>query len=94
MKNIVTNAYIFKDRGAKTRLFGEVVEDERYEKGHHIVTSEINLVDEEKDIVITESGTKYNVLKFLNKEEFISHIKENYGEEKVEYYMFYTNIQI
>ena len=52
----VTNAFIFKDRDGLKKLFAEVVEDSRYEVGHHLVTSEIINID--NDLVITKSGTK------------------------------------
>lgn len=92
MRNIVTNAYLFNDRVGIQRLFAEVIEDPRWEKGHHIITSEVVSVDIESGIVITESGSEYEVKKFFNKEDFIAHIKETFGEERVNYYLFYTNI--
>lgn len=90
MKNVVTNAFIFTDRSGIMRLFAEVVEDERYETGHHIVTSQV--VSHDEKTVITESGTVYEVEKFLTKDEFVSHIKESYDEERINYYLFYTNL--
>lgn len=85
----VTNAFIFKNRDGIKKLFAEVVEDSRYEVGNHLVTSEIINID--NDLVITKSGTKYKVIKFLSKDEFITYVHENYSKEKADYYLFYTN---
>ena len=43
MKKIVTNAYIFNDMRDCRRMFAEVVEDTRYETGHHIVRRQVRI---------------------------------------------------
>lgn len=90
-QNIVTNAYIFEDPYGVRRMFAEVVEDERYETGHHIVTSKVIAMDKEKGYVQTESGTEYCVQKFFEKDDFISYVKETYEKDKADYYLMYTN---
>lgn len=97
MANILTNGFIFKDKEGVERLFGEVVEDSRYPKGHHLVTSAIKHsavgFDEVKYAVVeTESGTVYEVHKLLDREEFVAHITETYDEEKINWYLSYTNV--
>ena len=97
MVNVVTNAYIFEDRHGVKRLFAEVVEDERYPTGHHIVTSMVVSVSTDIEgglsgVVQTESETVYQVNKLLTKEEFIAHVKENFDEETANWYLWYTNL--
>lgn len=94
---IVTNGYIFEDRKGVKRLFAEVVEDDRYPKGHHIVTSmvvsaSIDFDEIQYGIVQTESETVYQVNRLLTKDEFIAHVKENFDEEKADWYLWYTNL--
>jgi 2,4-dienoyl-CoA reductase-like NADH-dependent reductase (Old Yellow Enzyme family) len=93
MKKIVTNAYIFNDMRDCRRMFAEVVEDTRYETGHHIVTSRVIAVDTEKGYVQTESGTEYFVQKLLDKDEFIDYVKRTYDDERAEYYLAYANLK-
>ena len=45
----------------------EVVDDNRYEKGHHIITSSIISVLNNK--IMTKSGTEYIIEKFFNKDD-------------------------
>ncbi len=94
---VVTNGYIFEDRNGVKRLFAEVVEDDRYPKGHHIVTSMIVSASIDFDeiqyaLVKTESDTVYQVNRLLTKDEFIVHVKENFDEEKANWYLWYTNL--
>ena len=91
-KYIVTNGYLFEDKKGIKRLFAEVIEDPRWETGHHIVTSKVISVNTDKGVVITENGSEYVVRKFFTKEEFIAHLKDTFDEERVQYYLFYTNI--
>ena len=91
-KYIVTNGYIFEDRKGIKRLFAEVIEDPRWETGHHIVTSKVISVDTDKGFVITENSSEYEVRKFFTKDEFVAHLRDTFDEERVQYYLFYTNI--
>lgn len=92
MYNIVTNAIIFNDYTNNKRMFAEVVEDDRHPKGHHIVTSNVLSVDEELGIVITEN-TKYNVERFLTKEQFIDYVDSNFEPVIAQYYKECTNFK-
>ena len=94
---VVTNGYIFQDKRGIKRLFAEVVEDDRYEKGHHIVTSMIISAEVCNDeiqyaVVKTENETVYQVNHLLTKEEFISYVKENFDEERANWYLFCANL--
>ncbi len=77
MENIVTNAVII-NKNDKEYLFGEVVQDERYIQGHHILTTEIMSKDLDGDNykIITKSGTKYNVDKLFDLEGFKKWVSE------------------
>lgn len=48
-------------------LYGEVHEDDRFPEGHHIVTSEIRMLDEENNKAVTRSGTEYTLGKKFDK---------------------------
>lgn len=92
MNNIVTNAILFNDFRGNYKMFAEVVEDDRHPKGHHIVTSNVLSVDEELGIVITEN-TKYNVERFLTKEQFIDYVDSNFELATAQYYKECTNLR-
>lgn len=92
MNNVVKNAIIFTDRQGIQRLFGEVVQDERWEVGHHIVTSQIVRSSIRDKFVQTETGTRYFVENFFTTDEFVDYIKKTFDEEKVNYYLYYTNL--
>lgn len=91
-KYVVTNAYLFEDKKGVKRLFAEVIEDPRWETGHHIVTSKVISVDTRSGRVVTESNSEYEVRKFFTKDEFVSHLRDTFDDERVKYYLFYTNI--
>lgn len=71
MENLVTNAVIVKHNN-KEYLFGEVVQDDRYPQGHHILSTEIISKDFDDDNykITTKSGTKYQINKLFKIEEF------------------------
>ena len=88
--SIVTNAFIFEDRDGQKKLFAEVVDDNRYEKGHHIITSSIISLLNNK--IMTKSGTEYIIEKFFNKDDFIDYLQNGCSKEDAEKYLFYTNL--
>ena len=92
MNSIVTNAILFNDFKGNRKMFAEVVEDDRYPKGHHIVTSNVLSADEGMGIVITEN-TKYTVERFLTKEQFINYVDSNFEPIIAQYYKECTNFR-
>ena len=92
MNNVVKNAVIFTDKQGIQRLFGEVMQDERWEVGHHIVTSQVVRCSVEDKFVQTETGTRYFVENFFTTDEFVDYIKKTFDAEKANYYLDYTNL--
>lgn len=91
MEKILTNAVIVIDVDKKS-LFGEVVQDNRFEKGHHILTTELVFWDEEKQKGITKSGTEYFVDKLYTVEEYKEYVKKNFDKDYGESLLRYTNL--
>lgn len=83
---------LYKTYDNKQRMFGEVIEDDRFPKGHLLCTSPIKSVDEEKKVVITESGTEYTYEKLMDIDEFLKFAKENFTPERVEIINQYVSI--
>lgn len=64
------------------RMFGEVISDDRFEKGHIIQTSPILDMDKEQKIVKTKGGTIYHYDTILSEEEFLEYCKQNHNEDR------------
>lgn len=82
---------LYKTYDNKQRMFGEVIEDDRFPKGHLLCTSPIKSIDEEKKVVITESGTEYTFEKLIDIDEFLKFAKENFTPERVEIINHYVS---
>lgn len=80
MEKILTNAVMIIE-GDKRSLFGEVVQDDRFEQGHHIRTTELIFWDKEKQRGITKSGTEYYVDKLYTIEEYKEYLSKNFDKE-------------
>lgn len=80
----IKNVYKIADKKlGKMCLFGQVVSDERFPEGHHIITSDIVDFDMASNVVITQTGSEYRIQNtFKSREGFLAYLKETYSEEK------------
>lgn len=79
----IKDVYKFKSgMDGKEYLFGTVVKHYKYEKDHHIITSEVVDFDKKKLIAKTKSGSIYEIENiFENRIEFEKFIDENFGDK-------------
>lgn len=88
MEEVVRNVFLFDDKSGAKRFFGEVVESNRFKKGHCILSSDVTFIDGK---IIKTINSKYSVENFLSEKEFINHINNSYDTEKVNYCISYIN---
>ena len=88
----IKDVYKFKSvMSGKEYLFGTVVEHYKYEKGHHIITSEVVDFDVEKLMATTQSGSVYGIENiFESRLEFEKFIDDNFSDKICGKYGFET----
>lgn len=91
-KSRIKNAVIVMENDVE-RLFGEVVEDSRFEKGHHIKTSPLISWNKEKMYGVTESGTYYDVENLFTQDEYRDYVKAKYPEDYARYLLCVCRIK-
>ncbi len=82
---ILVNCSIVKNFSGEKCLFGEIYNDERFEDGHHILTTKIVKLD--NMVCTTESGTVYHIRNLLEKEELEKLIDRTYTDEEYVKYL-------
>lgn len=86
----ITNA-VMVNKNNQFHLFGEVVEDVRFESGHHVLTSPLINWNEETKEGISESGTIYKVDILFSVSEFKIFMKEKYPSD-YQKYLYYCGM--
>ncbi len=81
---------VFQDGSPAFCLFGEVVEDARFEAGHRIRTSAVVDFREEDGVLVytTESGTEYEVMNIIPFEEYKQFLIDKKVGSKLTGYLF------
>lgn len=78
--SLLTNC-VLVEKESELYLFGEVVEDERFPAGNHILTSPVVSWNYNNMLCITTTGTIYKVEKLYSIEEYKEYVYEAYSDK-------------
>ncbi len=86
--HVLRNVTAYETYLGDKRLFGEVVEDDRFEVGHIIQTSGIIELNLEKGIAKTETGSLYTFTNYMEVFEYLDFCEKNYSKERYDFIKF------
>lgn len=92
-KLVVLKDATIVQKGGREYLFGTVVEDDRFEIGHRILTSDIVEKNLDEKRIVTYSGTLYSYVNLMTNEELVTQLKETEKDKvKLDYILTIFNI--
>ena len=81
----IKNACVYPTSLKNERMFGEVVEDERFISGRIIQTSPVLKVDYDEKCIRTKNGTIYEYENIFSPDNYLDFCEKNYPKETFEY---------